>query len=163
MLFYNKLCYVAFCYITLLYCNKMAWYNPSGTGRLNMVYQYLGLCSDILYMVPHEMTFVVCEFHITSHLLCLASGGATNSPSHVLYMGVSYSRQHAHGTLNPDAINNALCSGVEYTCNDSPECLIHETTFTSLPSSIYSTFSKSPFLHTAISPAFSKYDQHKWQ
>ena len=32
------------------------------------------------------------EFHITSHFLCSASGGAaSNSPSHVLYMGVSYS------------------------------------------------------------------------
>ncbi len=30
-----------------------------------------------------EMAFVVCEFYITSHLLCWASGGgATNSPSH---------------------------------------------------------------------------------
>ena len=101
MLFYNKLCYVAFCYITLLYCNKMAWYNPSGTGRLNMVYQYLGLCSDILYMVPHEMTFVVCEFHITSHLLCLASGGGTtNSLLHVLYTGISYSSLCVYWTLN---------------------------------------------------------------
>ncbi len=37
--------------------------------------------------------FAACEFHITSHLLCWASGGgATNSPSHVHYMGVSYSR-----------------------------------------------------------------------
>ena len=39
-----------------------------------------------------EMAFVVCEFHITSHLLFWASrGGATNSLSHVLHMGVSYS------------------------------------------------------------------------
>ena len=34
----------------------------------------------------------VCEFHITSQILYWAlGGGATNSPSHVLYMGVSYS------------------------------------------------------------------------
>ena len=40
-----------------------------------------------------EMAQSVSEFHITSHLLCWASGGgATNSPSHVLHMGVSYSR-----------------------------------------------------------------------
>ena len=39
-----------------------------------------------------EMAFTVCEFHITCHLLCWDSGGgATNSPSHVLYMGVLYS------------------------------------------------------------------------
>ena len=41
------------------------------------------------------------EFHITSHLLCWAlGGGATNKPTHVLYMGVSYSGQRAHGMLN---------------------------------------------------------------
>ena len=39
-----------------------------------------------------EMAFAVCEFHITSHLLCRAlRGGTTNSPSHVFYMGILYS------------------------------------------------------------------------
>ena len=39
-----------------------------------------------------ELAPSVCEFHITSHLLCLAfRGGATNSLSHILCMGVSYS------------------------------------------------------------------------
>ena len=39
--------------------------------------------------------------HITSHLLHWASGrGTTNSPSHVLYMGISSSHWHAHGMLN---------------------------------------------------------------
>ncbi len=34
-----------------------------------------------------------CDFHVTRHLLCRASGGgATNSLPHVLNMGVSYSR-----------------------------------------------------------------------
>ena len=38
-----------------------------------------------------NMAFAVCEFHITSRLLFWAlGGGATNSPSHVLYMGISY-------------------------------------------------------------------------
>ena len=32
----------------------------------------------------------VCEFHITCQLLCYASGGDTNSLSHVLHMGVSH-------------------------------------------------------------------------
>ncbi len=45
-----------------------------------------------VYSCFFEMVFVVCEFHITSHLLYWASGGgATNSPSHVLYICVSYS------------------------------------------------------------------------
>ncbi len=33
----------------------------------------------------------VCDFHIVFHLCWASGGGATNSPSHVLYMGVSYS------------------------------------------------------------------------
>ena len=38
---------------------------------------------------------------VTSHLLCwVSAGGTTNSPSHVLYMGISYSCEHAHRTLN---------------------------------------------------------------
>ena len=46
---------------------------------------------------PHILyrdIFAACEFHITSHLLFWVSGGGvfTNSPFHVLYMGVSYSR-----------------------------------------------------------------------
>ncbi len=46
-----------------------------------------------------ELQFAI--YHITSHLLCWAlGGGATNSPSYVLYMGVSYSRWCAHGTLH---------------------------------------------------------------
>ncbi len=43
------------------------------------------------------MAVVDCEFHITSHL-CWASGGATNSLPHVLYMGVSYSQQPINTT-----------------------------------------------------------------
>ena len=36
------------------------------------------------------------DFHIVYHLLFWSSvGGATNSPPHVLYMGISYSSQHA--------------------------------------------------------------------
>ncbi len=47
---------------------------------------------SVLSMMLFEMAFTVCEFHITSHLLFWASGGgATNSPSHVVYMGISYS------------------------------------------------------------------------
>ena len=43
----------------------------------------------------------VCEFHITSHLLCWAcGGGATNSLSLVLYMGISYSHYHVDRALN---------------------------------------------------------------
>ena len=43
----------------------------------------------------------VCKFHIGHHLLCWTLGvGATNSFPYAYYLGVSYSRQHAHGTLN---------------------------------------------------------------
>ena len=39
-----------------------------------------------------EMTPSVTEYHITSHLLFWAlGGGATNSLSHDLYMGISHS------------------------------------------------------------------------
>ena len=47
------------------------------------------------------MAFAVCEFHITSHLLCWAlRGGATNSPSHALYMGVSDCLKGKNGEYN---------------------------------------------------------------
>ena len=49
-----------------------------------------------------EMAFAVCEFHIISHLLFWVSGGGdTNSPYHVLYLGIS----RAHVMLNPYPIN----------------------------------------------------------
>ena len=56
-----------------------------------------------------EMAFAVCEFHITSHLFWASAGGATNSPSHVLYMGISYS-QCAHRNVKPLPNQSILCS-----------------------------------------------------
>ena len=47
------------------------------------------------WSVAHSLPQASCEFHIIDHLLCSASGGggggATKRPSHVLYMGISYS------------------------------------------------------------------------
>ena len=42
---------------------------------------------------------------LVTSLFWASGGGATDSSSHVLYMGVSYSRSRAHGMLNSYPIN----------------------------------------------------------
>ena len=67
-----------------------------------------------------EMTPSVCEFHITSHLLCWASRGwAKSSPPHAHHMGISHSRWRAHRTLNSTQSFNLLnnVNSEQWTCN----------------------------------------------
>ncbi len=85
--------------------NSMFWFSHAEKSAQGMVisfhHKFLPKKVFDSHQLPVSDTVVtfglpkclVCDFHIVFHLLCWASGGgAINSPSHVLYMGVSYSR-----------------------------------------------------------------------
>ena len=90
-----------------------------GQGKVGQGRVYFSLETIFILRGKHTNTFFRARndqtrleqamlFHITGHLLFWASrGGATNSPPHVLYMGVSCSHQRAHRTLNPYPINQS--------------------------------------------------------
>ncbi len=54
----------------------------------------------------------VCDFHIACHFLCWSSGGATNSPPHVVYTGISRDvKLLPNQSINP-SINLAQYRGI---------------------------------------------------
>ena len=91
-----------------IYCLDMTC--PSGLQSVcNDISTYAGWRvrmsgKDLHSDLSSEITLkwhLVCLNFISRHLLCWASeGGATNSPLYVLYMGISYRRERAHGTWN---------------------------------------------------------------
>ncbi len=57
------------------------------------------LPNQSMYCILASYIFVSCILYLVLAMKCPCKGHGTNSSPHVRYMGISYSRKRAHGTL----------------------------------------------------------------